>query len=177
VDDVAAAGWEHDAAFVLAFDRLVGDEGGYVNDPNDAGGETKFGISKRQHPTLDIKNLTREEAAAIYFRDFWASRDLGKLPVSIASKLFNLSVLFGPNTAILLLQRALRACGMTVIEDGLLGPLTIERVRAVESIWGNGLPTPLMSALRAEAACHARVVAGNIPDCKFLRGWLKRAYE
>ena len=46
-------------------------EGGYVHDPNDAGGETNHGISKRAYPHLDIKRLTVEEAAAIYERDYW----------------------------------------------------------------------------------------------------------
>lgn len=45
-------------------------EGGYVHHPNDPGGETKFGISKRAYPDLDIANLTRDEARAIYKRDY-----------------------------------------------------------------------------------------------------------
>lgn len=46
-------------------------EGGYVNDPIDKGGETKYGISKRSYPNLDIKNLTKEQAREIYYKDFW----------------------------------------------------------------------------------------------------------
>lgn len=46
-------------------------EGGYVNDPTDPGGETNFGISKRSYPNLDIKNLTKQAAQAIYQRDYW----------------------------------------------------------------------------------------------------------
>lgn len=46
-------------------------EGGYVNDPKDPGGETKYGISKRAYPDLDIKLLTLEEAKKIYQRDYW----------------------------------------------------------------------------------------------------------
>lgn len=44
---------------------------GYVNDPNDPGGETKYGISKKAYPQLDIKNLTLEDALALYYRDYW----------------------------------------------------------------------------------------------------------
>ena len=47
------------------FDRLIGHEGEYSNDPNDPGGETKWGISKRAYPNLDIKNLTRDGAKTI----------------------------------------------------------------------------------------------------------------
>jgi lysozyme family protein len=46
-------------------------EGGYVNDPNDPGGETNYGISKRAYPNVDIKNLTRQAAQEIYQRDYW----------------------------------------------------------------------------------------------------------
>lgn len=46
-------------------------EGGYVNDPGDPGGETKYGISKRAYPTVDIRNLTKDEASSLYNRDYW----------------------------------------------------------------------------------------------------------
>lgn len=46
-------------------------EGGYVNDPDDAGGETKYGIAKRFFPHLDIKNLTMEQAKEIYESQYW----------------------------------------------------------------------------------------------------------
>ena len=54
------------AEFKLAIPRVITNEGGYVNDPDDPGGETKYGISKRSYPALDIKNLTVEQATAIY---------------------------------------------------------------------------------------------------------------
>lgn len=47
-------------------------EGGYVNHPNDPGGETKYGISKRAYPELDIKNLSADMAVDIYKRDYYA---------------------------------------------------------------------------------------------------------
>ena len=57
--------------FDQAFDRLIDHEGGYVFDPRDPGGETKYGISKRSYPALNIKNLDLETAKAIYRKDFW----------------------------------------------------------------------------------------------------------
>lgn len=58
-------------SFERAFDLVIGHEGGYVNDPQDPGGETKFGISKRAYPMLDIKNLTIEQARELYLKDYW----------------------------------------------------------------------------------------------------------
>ncbi len=46
-------------------------EGGYVNHPQDPGGETKYGISKRAYPDLDIKALTKAQAGEIYRKDYW----------------------------------------------------------------------------------------------------------
>lgn len=80
-----------DNNFVRAFQFVAkwewGDrkDGGYTNDPTDPGGETKWGISKRAHPNLDIKNLTLEQAAEIYLSEYWdatgcdlvASTDIG----------------------------------------------------------------------------------------------------
>jgi lysozyme family protein len=58
-------------SFEKAFDLVIGHEGGYSADPHDPGGETKFGISKRAYPSLDIKALTIEQVRGIYLRDYW----------------------------------------------------------------------------------------------------------
>ena len=58
-------------SFEKAFDFVIGHEGGYVNDSQDPGGETKFGISKRAYPNEDIKALTIERARELYLRDYW----------------------------------------------------------------------------------------------------------
>lgn len=57
--------------FNYCVEQILKHEGGYVNDPRDPGGETKFGISKRAYPTLNIKDLTKEVAIEIYRRDYW----------------------------------------------------------------------------------------------------------
>jgi lysozyme family protein len=58
-------------SFDRAFQIVVGVEGGYSNDPQDPGGETKYGISRRAYPKLDIKALTLEHARVIYEQDYW----------------------------------------------------------------------------------------------------------
>lgn len=57
--------------FAVACGFVLKHEGGYVNDPDDPGGETNFGISKRYNPNVDIKNLTEREAAEIYLKKYW----------------------------------------------------------------------------------------------------------
>lgn len=57
--------------FPAAVDFVLKWEGGYTNDPNDPGGETHWGISKRSYPMLDIKNLSRNGAITIYRQDYW----------------------------------------------------------------------------------------------------------
>lgn len=103
--------------FDTTFDRVMGHEAGYVNDPNDPGGETKWGISKRSYPHLDIAKLSREDARAIYRRDFWERIRADKLPDGVAYQLFDFAVNSGIETAVRYLQRAL-----DVADDGVWGP-------------------------------------------------------
>jgi len=67
-------------------------EGGYSNDPRDAGGETRYGISKRAYPKLDIKNLTKREAIEIYRKDYWDAMKCDSLPEQIRLMVFDCAV-------------------------------------------------------------------------------------
>jgi lysozyme family protein len=60
-----------DTTFQYAMSTIIELEGGYVEHPSDPGGATKYGISQRSYPHLDIYNLTRAEAIEIYRRDYW----------------------------------------------------------------------------------------------------------
>lgn len=57
--------------FEAAVNAVLGEEGGYVNNPADPGGETNWGISKRAFPDVDIKNLSRDAAKALYKAHYW----------------------------------------------------------------------------------------------------------
>ena len=61
----------YETLFSEVIEDTLSHEGGYVFDPDDLGGETNWGISKRQYPDLDIKSLTREDAIDIYYKDYW----------------------------------------------------------------------------------------------------------
>ena len=111
--------------FDTAFNRLIDSEGGYVNDPADPGGETKFGISKRSYPDVDIANLTLEQAKAIYLRDFW--NPLGDAHPAIKFQCFDFAVNSGIGTAIRKLQLA-----VGVADDGHWGPKSAAALAAMD---------------------------------------------
>ena len=147
-------------------------EGGYVKDPKDAGGETKFGISKRSYPHLDIKNLVRDQVRKIYFCDFWMKAKCEQIDdENLAVKFFDLAVHTGIPQAVKLIQRALRSAGEQVVEDGIIGSITLTAINKAD-------PTDLLPALKSEAAGYYRLIASiNPSQQKFINGWLSRAYS
>lgn len=99
-------------------------EGGYVNDPRDRGGETKWGISKKQFPDVDIKSLTKAQAADLYLRHYWMPTRCDELPAYMRLPVFDCAVNQGVERAVLNLQKL-----VGVAQDGQMGPVTIEAVR------------------------------------------------
>lgn len=85
--------------FDRAFQFLIGEEGGYVNDPKDPGGETKYGISKRAYPSEDIKSLTLDRAKHLYKRDYWDRIDGDNRPWNEALCMFDCAVNMGVTRA------------------------------------------------------------------------------
>lgn len=142
-----------------AFDLLMINEGGYVNDPKDAGGETKYGISKAQYPHLDIQNLTLDEAKNIYFHDYWLRNKCDKFPDCISICLFDFCVNSNAVKAKKLLQESLG-----VKADGIIGNQTIGAAHRV----------PLKPVV--ESYCEARkdYLMGLKGFGRFGQGWLKR---
>ncbi len=94
-------------------------EGGYVNDPNDPGGKTKYGISKRAYPNVDISKLTKKKAGEIYFNDYWEPCGCEDLPAGIDLIVFDTAVNCGTDKSVRILQESV---GSSV--DGVYGPNT-----------------------------------------------------
>src|SRR5215472_15646734 len=123
--------------FLRSFKLLVGHEGGFTDDPRDAGNwtggktgqgqlkGTKYGISAASYPALDIKNLQLNEAQAIYEKDFWEAVGCSDLPPRLAFAVFDAAVNNGTVRAVRWLQLAVGAA-----EDGIYGPATKVRGRA-----------------------------------------------
>lgn len=173
-----------DKAVEVVFDN----EGGLSDHPADPGGITNYGITlnvlREDGPfgdidgdgdidADDIRQLTIEQAREIYNRQWWDRYGYGRIENQwIATKLLDLSVNMGPRQAHLIMQRALRATGYPVKQDGILGPVTIGAINncAVKSA--------LHIAMRSEAAGVYRLIIANKPELKpFIVGWLNRAYQ
>lgn len=112
--------------FNKAIDRVLGHEGGYVNNPADPGGETKWGISKRSYPQINIVALTRDQAIDIYKRDFWQRINADELYDGVAYQTLDFAINSGISTAVRALQRALN-----VADDGHWGPVTSSAAKSM----------------------------------------------
>jgi len=170
---------EFPAEFVAAVGRVLRDEGGYesprrASGDGDAGGETNFGISKREYADLDIADLTRDDAVQIYWFDWWIRFSYDDLPAAVAPKVFDLAINVGPGDAAIIVQRACRACGIAVPEADNLGPRTRA---AAHQIASENRTDAMLAAIRSEAAGHYRGLALVRGQSRFLNGWLNRAYE
>lgn len=160
----------------------------YTDDPADPGGATKWGISLRFLRSLeglagdidgdgdvdadDVKALTKPKAAALYESEFWDKYGYGRIFYSsVAIKVFDFCVNMGPRGAHRVVQRALRASGRVVVEDGILGPNTLAATNFVSG-------PMLVVGLRSEAAGYYRtLVAKRAVRKKWISGWLNRAYS
>ena len=116
--------------FEQAFAIIVNAEGGYVDNKSDPGGRTKFGISQRSYPALDIAALTLDDARAIYHADFWAKVRGDDLPAPLAFLLFDGAVNCGVGRSVRWLQLALG-----VAQDGIIGPVTLAAAHASTPGW------------------------------------------
>lgn len=177
------------ANFLAAVNHVLRHEGGYVDAPTDAGGPTQFGISLRWLRSVgdvnrdgwlegdldhdgdvdadDIRALPLAHAVELYRTQWWDRYGYGRIgDQTLATKVFDLAVNMGAGRAHRLVQRALRAAGKVVEEDGVLGPQTLS---AIDTYASRGL----LPALRSEAAGFYRSL--NKPE--FLNGWLNRAYS
>lgn len=112
--------------FDTAIARVLGVEGGYVNNPADPGGETNWGIAKRSYPNVDIKNLTLLGAKVIYHRDFWAPVGALVADPALQYQLLDAAVNHGMGNATRMLQAAVGAA-----QDGHWGPDSKARMAAM----------------------------------------------
>jgi lysozyme family protein len=159
-----------------ALTKLFGVEGGYVNDPDDAGGETKFGICKRSYPHVDIKNLTLSEAADIYQKDFWGFLRLSEIRnQTIAEEIFDTAVNCGAVTAAKIAQEAVNLTNYPepdIAVDGKIGSASVTAINFHKS-----LPAYYKALNGLQFVRYMGIVKNNPKQEKYFRGWLKRVFE
>jgi len=144
-------------------------EGGYVNDPKDPGGETNFGIAKRSHPDVDIKNLTKEGAKEIYKEVYWDKNKVESLPEELWHIYFDMCVNQGKSRAVKIIQRAVNGKGGSLTVDGGMGPMTIAAI---------GKSKVELDRVRAYRVKYYADLVTRKPDLeRFYFGWFKRALE
>lgn len=173
-----------EAAFLELMRWEVGGRpnGGYTNDPLDPGGETKYGISKRSYPELDIKALTEPQAREICERDYWVPLRLDEVtrePVSRWMFLwaFNTSYPPGksPGTPVKAVKDAQEVCNWFLASDlavdGQMGAMTLAALNSIEE-------KRLLLGFFARAAFKRVSRVRERPDQeRFMYGWLRRDAE
>jgi len=92
--------------FFISLRFVLDHEGEYSNDPKDPGGETKWGISKRYHPGLDIKNLTPQQATEIYYDEYWTPAGCSSMAYPLCTVVFDTCVNMGVNVALAYKKKA-----------------------------------------------------------------------
>jgi lysozyme family protein len=149
-------------SFDKAFEHVVGVEGGYVNHPNDPGGETIYGITRRDHPQVWANGRpTLEQAKTIYHDHYWRPVKADDLPWPLAMFVFDAAVNQGVGTATRLLQKTLG-----VAQDGIIGNNTLAAIKKAN-------PVELCALYLADRALR---YTGTRNFDVFGRGWLKRLF-
>lgn len=150
--------------FLKVLRRIAVSEGGYVNNPKDPGGETKFGISKRAYPHLNIKELSREQADKIYYDDYWMAMHCDSMKPGMAGFVMDFAVNSGVPIVTRRLQQALG-----VLPDGKIGAITDAAIRTAN-------PRRIVRLLFvARAIIMAEASEENYEEHK--HGWFARLYD
>ncbi len=136
---------------------------GYVNDPEDRGGETKYGVAANANPGVDIARLTWQQALEIYYKKYWIAGGCHLLPARVASIHLDGCINHGVIRASKFLQQI-----AGVEQDGMVGPGTARAVAAMDEF-----EVCDRLAARREEFYHT-IVINKPSQAKFLNGWMNR---
>lgn len=152
--------------FDTAFTKLLGHEGGYVNDPQDPGGETNWGVTvavARAHGyTGPMRELPAATAKAIYRKLYWDAVRADELPPALRYPVFDAAVNSGVSQSVKWLQRAVGTA-----DDGRIGPQTLAAARAAQPDF----------AARRMLGQRLRFMAGLKTWPRFSGGWARRVAD
>lgn len=159
-------------------------EGGYVDDPDDRGGATNYGITIGTYSKHIGKPATKEQirdldiavAYEIYEKEYYLSPKINRLVQCIQPQVFDMCVNSGSRNAIKILQRVsnnLLTQGTPLVVDGIVGKQTTQaciylNVILPDHVFNNALVDERM-------LFYARIVVNDSSQVKFLKGWFNRA--
>lgn len=173
--------------------QIVAREGGYVNDPDDPGGATNFGVTIGTMQSLgmdlnhdgridaaDVRALTRAQAEQIFVEHYFRKPRLAELPEPLQASVFDMYVNAGGN-AVKILQRLVSRMGFRTADDGVVGPMTIAAVADA----AEAAPDHLVDAYGIARRNYYYALADQRPASrKYARskaggkgGWITRAEE
>ena len=173
--------------------QIVAREGGYVNDPDDPGGATNFGVTigtmqslgmdlnrDGRIDTADVRALTRAQAEQIFVEHYFRKPRLAELPEPLQASVFDMYVNAGGN-AVKILQRLVSRMGFRTADDGVVGPMTIAAVADA----AEAAPDHLVDAYGIARRNYYYALADQRPASrKYARskaggkgGWITRAEE
>jgi len=156
------------ANFSDSLNVILYHEGGYANNPADPGGETKYGISKKQYPDLDIAGLTPQQAGEIYRRDYWIPNRINEITnQDIANAVMDAVVNHGKGVSIV--QEAANRSGADLTVDNIIGSKTIAALNSVN-------PDAFLSNYVAvRKGYYDSLIQSDPALAEFRTGWYKRA--
>lgn len=174
-------------------DGIVAREGGFVNDPDDPGGATKYGVTIHTMRRLgidldgdgdvdvaDVRLLSRAQAKDIFLGHYFRKPGIDKLPDALQASVFDMQVNAG-TAAVRILQTLLNQMGQRLTEDGAIGPKTLEAAAAAMAV----APDHLVDAYGiARRNFYYRLADRRPASRKYARrrdggkgGWIARAEE
>lgn len=161
--------------------RLLKHEGGYVNDPDDRGGETNYGITKAVALSYgykgEMRHIPMNIVYAIYRNEYWnklKADDIAKHSKDLAYAVFDFGVNAGVGASGRLLQRSanvLTRDGSSIKVDGAIGPASLAAITKILSS-DEKVFVVVFNALRANH--YISITESRPVNRKYIRGWLNR---
>lgn len=159
--------------FDKAIDFVFRNEGYYSNHPFDRGGKTKYGISQKSYPNINIEKLTKDEAKQIYYNDFWKKYNVHMIKNErLAIRLFDTMVLTGSRRATLILEECIVKLGYNIPVDGIFDP---ELLNIINKMSSQEIEKLLIEFQKEMIDFFKDIVKANPSQKVFLSGWINRA--
>lgn len=156
---------------IFVIDKAEGRD--IVNDPNDLGRLSKYGISQRAYPDLDIKNLTFDQAMEVLEKDYWNKYNIGAISnQGVANIVMLITINMSPSSAATIVQKAVNRYFRSdrLVIDGVMGSKTIEAINSCSD------PIVFRDCLRLQECQYYYDLVHKLPgQITNLHGWIGRA--